>query len=261
MLSDSGTRTAVILDCCFSGLADAASPGPGRVPYVSARPVGSFLLTSASNYAVSFAPEGDRHTLFTGELLTLLAEGDPAAPARLTLDGVYACLDRRFQHGPVRPHRQSEDRAGDLVVAANPAYRAGHGVPEAPPHPADDAPCPYPGMEPFRTEDHGRFHGREALVTELLSKVAQRTGRGPVVLVGASGVGKSSLLRAGLPAGLELRYEADPTTPWPALLLPSPGEHPLRTLAEHWARTAGTPRTEAEHELARGRLPRGGCEY
>lgn len=260
-LGNSGARVVVLLDCCFSGMAQAASRGSVRDPYVTARPDGSFLLTSASNYAVSFAPEDERHTLFTGKLLDLLHEGDPSAPAWLTLDGVYAHLDRRFQDGPIRPHRQSEGRAGELVVAANMAYPAASVPTPGPAHPADGTACPYPGMEPFRAEDHERFFGREALVGDLITEVvrpAQPTGA-PVVLVGASGVGKSSILRAGLLAGLERRYESDPSTPWPALLLASPGPHPLRALADLWSRASGTPRAEVERQLGDGRLPGDGA--
>ncbi|MEU9378524.1 WD40 repeat domain-containing protein [Streptomyces sp. NPDC048255] len=267
-LGNSGARVVVLLDCCFSGMAQAASRGSVRDPYITARPDGSFLLTSASNYAVSFAPEGERHTLFTGKLLDLLHKGDPSAPAWLTLDGVYAHLDRRFQDGPVRPHRQSEDRAGELVVAANRAYPAASVPTPGPAHPADGTASPYPGMEPFRAEDHERYFGREALASDLITEVvrpAQSAGSpktaapAPVVLVGASGVGKSSILRAGLLAGLERRYESDPATPWPALLLASPGPHPLRALADLWSRASGTPRAEVERQLGDGRLPSDGA--
>ncbi|MGW1768420.1 caspase, EACC1-associated type [Streptomyces sp. NPDC002073] len=260
-LSNSGARVVVLLDCCFSGMAQPASRGSFRDPYVTARPDGSFLLTSASLYEVSFAPEGDRHTLFTGKLLGLLHRGDPSAPAWLSLDGVYAHLDRQLQDGPVRPHRQSEDRAGELVVAANRAYPAPCAPSTELAHPADGTACPYPGMEPFRAEDHERFFGREELVDGLLAELTRPTGppdgadRTPVVLVGASGVGKSSILRAGLLAGLERRYESDPDIPWPALLLASPGPHPVRALADLWARASGTAREEVERQLREGRLP------
>ncbi|OLZ68449.1 hypothetical protein AV521_20025 [Streptomyces sp. IMTB 2501] len=59
--------------------------------------------------------------------------------------------------------------------------------------------CPYRGLAPYRQEDARWFFGRErstsALVTQL--RAAERTG-GLVMLVGASGAGKSSLLNAGL---------------------------------------------------------------
>ncbi|MFI5855877.1 hypothetical protein [Streptomyces parvulus] len=70
--------------------------------------------------------------------------------------------------------------------------------------PAADAPaaggvCPYRGLAAYRREDADWFFGRErstaALVAQL--RAAEDTG-GLVMLVGASGAGKSSLLNAGL---------------------------------------------------------------
>ncbi|MGW5459577.1 nSTAND1 domain-containing NTPase [Streptomyces sp. NPDC003996] len=59
--------------------------------------------------------------------------------------------------------------------------------------------CPYRGLAPYRQEDARWFFGRErstgALIAQL--RAAERTG-GLVMLVGASGAGKSSLLNAGL---------------------------------------------------------------
>ncbi|WP_239381725.1 caspase family protein, partial [Frankia sp. CIT1] len=270
ILAELPASTVVVLDCCFSGLADATAHGRQRDPYASARPRGSYLLTSASHYAVSYAPPGERHTLFSGELLRLLREGDPAGPARLTLDHIYGRLDRRLQATAARPHRQSDGRAGELVLAANPAYQ--RPVParddvsaDGSAEPLDDSPCPYPGMEPFQPDDHERFFGREDLVRRLLGDV---TGNGPahrpLVLVGSSGVGKSSLLRAGLLAALDRRHEADRTSPWPAVLLPAPGAQPMRALAERLAAAAGKPLGDVERQLLAGRLPSmaerpGGC--
>ncbi|MGP3951451.1 nSTAND1 domain-containing NTPase [Streptomyces sp. 7N604] len=56
-------------------------------------------------------------------------------------------------------------------------------------------PCPYPGLAQFRSEDKDLYFGREDVAEELTNLVLER----PIVgLVGASGSGKSSLLRAGL---------------------------------------------------------------
>ena len=57
--------------------------------------------------------------------------------------------------------------------------------------------APYRGLTAFETDDEPWFFGRED-VTELIAFLAeQRHGR-PLMLVGASGAGKSSLLQAGL---------------------------------------------------------------
>ena len=55
--------------------------------------------------------------------------------------------------------------------------------------------CPYRGLLPFEPEDRDYFFGREAVVRELIERL--ECG-GLVAVVGASGSGKSSLLRAGL---------------------------------------------------------------
>ncbi|WP_030265084.1 caspase, EACC1-associated type [Streptomyces violens] len=245
LLSASPVRPVVILDCCFSGLAEAASRGQQRDPYASARPAGSFLLTSASHYAVSFAPEGQRHTLFSGALLRLLTEGDAAGPSRFTLADVYRHLDRHFQHGPARPHADSVGRMGDLVLAPNPRYVAAPDVP--PPEPAHDGtPCPYPGMRPFLPEERHLFFGRDELTRALLERVTDAAAPGPVVLVGPSGAGKSSLLRAGLAA-------ADGVGP--VLLVPAPGPTPFRELVTCWAGAVGRPFGEVADALGAGRFP------
>ncbi|MFD0273113.1 hypothetical protein ACFVHB_04255 [Kitasatospora sp. NPDC127111] len=269
VLSGCPHPTAVILDCCFSGLADVGG-GLRRDPFVSARPRGSFLLTSASGYDRSYAPEGRRHTRFSGELLRLIREGHPGAPARLTLEAVYIRLDQLFANTDVRPHRQSSDSAGQLVLARNRAY------PLSPPADRDQEParndgsvCPYPGMEAFRPEECQFFFGREELVERLLAEVLRPEGvalgddgpeeepASPVMLVGASGAGKSSILRAGLLPALEHRYGADPATPWPALLLEAPGSRPLRALATRWAQMVNRPTADLENELGAGAVPPG----
>lgn len=55
--------------------------------------------------------------------------------------------------------------------------------------------CPYRGLLPFDVEDAPWFFGRERLVAETIARLASR----PVLaVVGASGSGKSSMVRAGV---------------------------------------------------------------
>jgi WD40 repeat protein len=56
---------------------------------------------------------------------------------------------------------------------------------------------PYQGLAPFEEADEPRFFGRED-ITELLAFLAEQRSVLPLMLVGGSGAGKSSLLRAGL---------------------------------------------------------------
>jgi WD40 repeat protein/DNA-binding SARP family transcriptional activator len=87
--------------------------------------------------------------------------------------------------------------------------------------------CPYKGLSRYEPDDAGFFFGRERLVAELVTHLV---GAGLVGVVGPSGSGKSSLVRAGLLPAL-----ADGVLPgsdrWRQVLV-RPGEHPMRALAE-----------------------------
>ncbi|UUV34631.1 WD40 repeat domain-containing protein [Amycolatopsis roodepoortensis] len=77
----------------------------------------------------------------------------------------------------------------------------------------DETELPYLGLAAFQTADAARFFGRERLVAELAGKLAERRLVG---VFGASGSGKSSVLRAGLAASSER-----------PVVLRTPGAHPL----------------------------------
>ena len=58
--------------------------------------------------------------------------------------------------------------------------------------------CPYRGLEPFRVQDTPVFFGRARISRRLVRQVGARAAGGMLLLLGASGAGKSSLLHAGL---------------------------------------------------------------
>ena len=85
--------------------------------------------------------------------------------------------------------------------------------------------CPYKGLASFGRADAEFFFGRERLIAEL---VARLVGSPLVGIVGASGSGKSSLLRAGLLA--ELAKGVLPGSEGWTQVVMRPGEHPQATL-------------------------------
>ncbi|MEU4803518.1 AAA family ATPase [Actinosynnema sp. NPDC023587] len=108
-----------------------------------------------------------------------------------------------------------------------------------PPTPTDGGVVPYPGLAPYEADDAEWFHGRQTLVGELAAKVAERRF---TAVFGASGAGKSSLLRAGLVP----RLTAEGT--WIALF--TPGADPFGECAAHLARWLGTTAGVVRAELA-----------
>jgi WD40 repeat protein len=98
--------------------------------------------------------------------------------------------------------------------------------------------APYRGLVSFQPKDAEWFFGREALTEQVVSQVMalHAGGGGLQVVVGASGSGKSSLLRAGVIPALDTR--AAPGRPtWPVVLL-TPGAEPLRQLTAALATVA-----------------------
>ena len=88
--------------------------------------------------------------------------------------------------------------------------------------PPQTAICPYKGLSYFdcNDRDHHYFYGRETLTRTLLEKVEQENF---LVIVGASGSGKSSVLRAGLLQQLKDRGDSE-------IRILVPGEQPLQNL-------------------------------
>jgi hypothetical protein len=93
--------------------------------------------------------------------------------------------------------------------------------------------CPYRGLRAFDVAHAPFFFGREALTGWLLNELrpapAGRDGNRFLAVVGASGSGKSSLVRAGLLASLA-RGEIGGSGRWPQSLC-RPGPDPLESLA------------------------------
>ncbi|ABW33342.1 nSTAND1 domain-containing NTPase [Acaryochloris marina] len=93
----------------------------------------------------------------------------------------------------------------------------------------DSGICPYKGLEFFdcNDEDPKYFYGREQLVGQLLDQV--RTSNF-LALVGASGNGKSSVLRAGLLHQLKLGRRISGSEQW-RIRIARPDRQPIQNLA------------------------------
>jgi WD40 repeat protein/energy-coupling factor transporter ATP-binding protein EcfA2 len=104
-----------------------------------------------------------------------------------------------------------------------------------------EQPAPYMGLSAFHMEDADRFFGRERLVDEVVGQVTRRPF---VVVFGASGSGKSSLLRAGLvPAITKGRNQ------WCPIVM-TPTDQPLYELADRAAKLSDARADDLYTELA-----------
>ncbi|MEU4332791.1 nSTAND1 domain-containing NTPase, partial [Nonomuraea dietziae] len=110
---------------------------------------------------------------------------------------------------------------------------------------------PYRGLLAFQSDHSHIFYGREQATVGLVSRLDERlSGPGVVLVTGASGVGKSSLLRAGLlPAVARGLLPVPGSQRWPRLLL-TPTRAPLDELAVHLAALGGPDAVTVRRALA-----------
>src|ERR1700761_567441 len=87
---------------------------------------------------------------------------------------------------------------------------------------------PYPVLRPFEPSDAGLFFGREHQTYELLRRLEEHRF---VAVLGLSGSGKSSLVRAGLIPALSRGYLTEGGANWRIALM-RPGADPLSQLNE-----------------------------
>jgi DNA-binding SARP family transcriptional activator/WD40 repeat protein len=85
--------------------------------------------------------------------------------------------------------------------------------------------CPFKGLASFDRSDADYYFGRERAIYDLIARLAAS----PLVgIIGASGIGKSSLLRAGVLASLNAGALPGSAT-WSQVVV-RPGDHPLEAL-------------------------------
>ncbi len=106
--------------------------------------------------------------------------------------------------------------------------------------PGNDGPrwtsgCPYRGLLPYGRAHEAVFFGREQLTAALAGSLVQS---GLVMLTGASGAGKTSLLEAGLVPALARGVQVPGAGSWPRISM-TPGTGPLTELAAQLARLGG----------------------
>ncbi|MFI9250099.1 helix-turn-helix domain-containing protein [Streptomyces sp. NPDC053069] len=172
------------------------------------------------------APDGTADgTSFGAELRRLRrAEGKSLAQLADVLRTSKGYLSR-LENGHQRPSAQ-------FARACDAALKAGGALMALAAAPVPDV-CPYPGLTSFRTEDARWFFGRDRAVADLLGLLADpRTAGHPAVVIGPSGIGKTSLLRAGL-AAAAARGALPERQPGSGVLYLTPTARPLDEWRSH----------------------------
>ena len=157
-----GLRSHLIFDACFSAATFKAFLAPGPADVAAQQALHAFpatgiaLLCSAGRSDPALAPEGLRETMFTGELMRLLREGDKTAPKKLSFSDLAELVSERLQKqftDVIRPHvsspRQKDGQVHLLRIFPN--------VQHPPPGPPGQDPPPGPPGEEEPESLKGNF--------------------------------------------------------------------------------------------------------
>jgi WD40 repeat protein/energy-coupling factor transporter ATP-binding protein EcfA2 len=218
----------VWLDCCYSGeLMNFAEADPGD----RGQGKSLFLIAASREFEVAYEEVNGQHGVLTAALLKGL---DPRRDREgaITNDSLIAFIQEELKGQPQQPLWYSPNH--EIILT---------GTPQKLLQPDLTGECPYKGLRYFDVVDAPYFHGREALTDKLLDRV--KIGKGNfLAALGASGSGKSSVVRAGLLYRLQQGQHLSGSEQWQICIF-TPGLQPLQNLAEVFVDgTATTARAE-----------------
>jgi len=223
LLQESPVRQQLIwLDCCYSGEllnfkdnlkeADPGNLGKGR---------DRCFIAASRGFEVAYEGTSSHHSVLTEALLQGL---DPKRhPDRWITN--YTLIDSLNQSLKAVPQSPVSTNSGEPINL----IRSWQASSEESAKPVLTNVCPYKALNYFdcNDEDPKYFYGRTDLTDQLLEKVRQGNF---LAVLGASGSGKSSVVRAGLLHQLKLGRRLSGSEQWQIRIL-RPSEHPLQSLA------------------------------
>ncbi|CAM04110.1 WD-40 repeat-containing protein [Saccharopolyspora erythraea NRRL 2338] len=167
-----------------------------------------------------------QRTHYSVSTLSEAAGGKRLPTLAVTLAYVQACGGERQEW-----EQRWQGVTAELAAQNKSATTSNHGC-------ESDLECPYVGLAAFEPEDADRFFGREHVVEDLLARLRDERF---VALIGASGAGKSSLLRAGVVPKLRAGGAR--------VAVCTPTQQPLEVLAAQVARHTGESAARLHGEL------------
>lgn len=208
------------LDCCHSGeLVNFNRYNPGEQGQARDR---CFIAASRA-FEFSFEDLNSEYSVLTKVLLAGL-DPNRSAQQSVTSDDLIIYIKKNLRNKNQRPVFSNFGSSPIKLTSVDGQIHIKTGN-------SKDT-CPYKGLEyfDFNDEDPWYFYGREKLTDKLLDRVRQSNF---LAILGASGSGKSSVVRAGLLHQLKLGQRIADSATWKIKVM-LPGHHPLQNLGLSW---------------------------
>ncbi|OYD95714.1 hypothetical protein CDG76_12335 [Nostoc sp. 'Peltigera membranacea cyanobiont' 210A] len=178
----------VLLDCCHSGeFLERNLIEKTLTAFISQRDY--YFIAACRGFQQAYAKKSEQHSIFTTALLAGLSADNTNDRGRVTGDRLFDILATELKSSGQEPIRMGWGRSITLVRYQPKQTEV-----------VIDETCPYRGLEAFNKEQARFFFGREKVIQLLIEKLGQANF---VPVIGASGSGKSSVVRAGLIPALE----------------------------------------------------------
>ncbi|WP_448266408.1 nSTAND1 domain-containing NTPase [Nostoc sp. DSM 114159] len=215
LLQSSPVRQQIVwLDCCYSGELfnfDDADPG-------SFETKDRCLIAASRGFEVAYEELSGNHGILSGALVEALK---PESHSEGWVTN-YSLVDLIQQQLKTARQRPIFHNTGGEIILTGQKEKIDRAV-------LMSELCPYKGLAAFEFDesDPKYFYGRTALTDSLLENIRQGNF---LAVVGASGSGKSSVVKAGLLHQLKLGKRLGGSDQW-VIKIFRPGEHPLKSLA------------------------------
>jgi len=206
------SNLVVLLDACYSGaflerdLVEQSFKAFGsHTDY--------YLITGCRSFEQGIAMKREQHSVFTGALVGGLSQDNADEYGKVTGDRLFDFIYRELRSSKQEPIRMGIGRSIVLLEFPSRTKAVTAILDEK-----GEVICPYQGLQAFDRNQKEFFFGRKRLVETIKQNLDNSAF---IPMIGASGSGKSSVVRAGLIPWLEEEGN------WQILAPIKPGFEPL----------------------------------
>ncbi|MEH2231654.1 MAG: caspase family protein [Nostoc sp.] len=221
LIQDSQLSSLVmLLDCCHSGyflerelIERSLNAFSSQKDY--------YLITACRGFERAGVIKSEEYSIFTGAVVKGLAiENASSNSRRISGDRLFDFVSNELKGSVQEPIRMGWGRSITLVTYPQLDIPTGEKI-------AFNQENPYRGLYAFESEQAQYFCGRDEAVRTLISRLAESRF---LAVIGYSGSGKSSLVKAGLLP--QLKGDRLPESSQWEIASFTPGEHPLGKLVD-----------------------------
>jgi WD40 repeat protein/energy-coupling factor transporter ATP-binding protein EcfA2 len=213
----------MLLDCCHSGYFLERQLIERTLNAFSSQK-DYYLITACRGFERAGVIKSEEYSIFTGAVVKGLTVENIGSSRRISGDRLFDFVSNELKGSVQEPIRMGWGRSITLVTYPQLDIPTGEKV-------AFNQENPYRGLYAFELEQAQYFCGREEAVRTLISRLAESRF---LAVIGYSGSGKSSLVKAGLLP--QLKGDRLPGSSEWAIASFTPGEHPLGKLVDILAR-------------------------